>query len=191
MIMTREMTFGKVQELLTALLKSVEEYGREQARVDVVERHVLEQLLSMGLEMLTEYIASAGDGDEGESIEHQGRKLVRLAKPKQRLYVSIFGRIQCSRYVYGSREQQKVQWVPVDSRLGMPAAEQSYVLEDFLQKLVVQLPYGESIQQLEDLLGVKTSQRATQVMTSRLSDYTASFRQSQPAPQPRKKERSW
>ena len=57
--------------------------------MDVVERDVLEQLLRIGLETLTQYMASAGDGDEGKSIEHRGRKLVRLDAPKQRVYGSI------------------------------------------------------------------------------------------------------
>ncbi|HEY7617108.1 MAG TPA: ISKra4 family transposase [Terriglobales bacterium] len=182
MMMNCEMDFGKVQALVTQLLESVEQCGREGRRVDEVERAVLERLLQIGLETLTAYVAAAGDGDEGESLEHQGQTLVRLPQPKRRTYLSVFGRIDCQRYVYGTREKQKIQWVPWDARLGMPAGEQSYVLEDLLQKLVVQLPYGESVQRLEDFLGVKTTQRATQVMTDRLAGYGDSFREAQGAP---------
>jgi hypothetical protein len=187
MIMTREMNLGKVHERVLALLKSVEQDARNGERADVVERRLLEESLEICLEILTEYVASAGDGDEGETIQREGRTLVRLEKPKSRVYLSIFGRIDCERYVYGVREKQKVEWSPVDAKLGLPAAEQSYVLEDLLQKLVVQLPYGESLKRLEDFLGVKTSQRATQVMTNRLSGYTQSFRESQ-SPPPAKEE---
>ena len=182
MIMTREMDFGKVHELVARLLNSVEQSNRAGQRVDVVERDLLQQLLRIGLELLTEYISSAGDGDEGEVISREGREIARLETPKKRGYCSIFGRIDLERYVYGSREKQKVQFVPLDAKLGMPAAEQSYVLEDLLQKLVVQLPYGEAVGRLDDFLGIKTGQRTTQAMASRLSSYSESFRQSQRPP---------
>lgn len=182
MIMTRELDFGKVHELIARLLKSVEESGRNTKRVDLVERELLEKLLEVGLEILTEYITSAGDGNEGATLQRKDRKLVRLKAQKRRTYSSIFGKITFRRYVYGSRDKQKVEWVPLDAKLGMPAAEQSYVLEDLLQKLVVQLPYGEAVRRLEDFLGVKIGQRTAQVMASRLSEYSGAFRQSQPPP---------
>lgn len=183
MIMTRELDFSKTQELVARLCKSMEQASRAGKRVDVVERELLEKLLELGLEILTEYIASAGDGDEGEVLERQGRNLIRLKAPKQRVYSSIFGKIEFSRCVYGTRERQKVQWIPLDAKLGMPAAEQSYVLEDLLQKLVVQLPYGEAVKHLGDFLGVRIGQRTAEAMAGRLSEYSHSFRESQPSPQ--------
>jgi len=181
-MMTRELEFGKVHKKVACLLKSVAKLARQESRVDIVERHLLEELLKIGLETLTEYIAAAGDGDEGESVEQDGRELRRLAEPKRRTYHSIFGKISCERYVYAAREKQKAEWIPLDAKLGMPAADQSYVLEDLLQKLVVQLPFGEAVARLEDFLGIKISQRATQVMAGRLSEHTEGFRRSQSAP---------
>lgn len=182
MIMACELKFDKAHDKLVELLQSVADAARQGQRVDVVERELLEKLMELGLIVLTEYVVAAGDGDEGESIEREGRTLHRLEQPKTRTHHSIFGKISCERYVYGSREKQKVEWIPLDSKLGMPAADQSYVLEDLLQKLVVQLPYGEAVGRLEDFLGVRLSQRSTQVMTGRLAHQTASFRESQSAP---------
>lgn len=181
-IFTREMNFDKAKRLFSALMKSIEKANGKGERVDGVERDALEQLLKIGRELLVEYINAAGDGDQGELIDHEGQKLTRLNDPKKRTYVSVFGRIQFERYVYGSREKQKIEWVPVDAQLGMPANDQSYVVEDLLQKLVAQLPYGEAVKWLEDFLGLKISQRATQVMTHRLSGYSESFSESQPTP---------
>jgi hypothetical protein len=162
MIMTRELDFGKVHELMARLLKSVEDLGRSGKRVDLVERELLQKLLEVGLEILSEYVASAGDGDEGGTFERKDRKLVRLKQQKQRTYSSIFGKIRFSRYVYGSRDKQRVEWVPLDAKLGMPAAEQSYVLEDLLQKLVSQLPYTDAVGRLEEFLGVTIGQRTAE-----------------------------
>jgi hypothetical protein len=55
-------------------------------------------------------------------------------------------------------------------------------LEDFLEKLVAQLPYAEAVQRLEDFFGIKIGQRTAQAVTSRLSNYGKSFRESQPPP---------
>ena len=183
MIMTRELNFDNVHEQISQLLDSIEEASRTDQRVDVVERNVFQGVLRLGLAMLTEYIASAGDGDEGERISHDGRELVRLKEPKERRYCSIFGRIDLERYVYGSREKQKVEWIPLDAKLGMPEAEQSYVLENLLQKLVVQLPYGEAVRRLDDFLGIQLGQSTAQTMARRLSPFSESFRQSQGVPQ--------
>jgi hypothetical protein len=185
MIMTHEMEFGKVYELLGQLLKKVVHCSRSDQRVDVVEREILERLLTLGLEIITEYIASAGDGDEGEVLECEGQTLVRFEAKKERVYHSVFGKIAVVRFVYGIREKQKAEWVPLDAKLGLPAADQSYVLEELLEKLVVQLPYKEAVQNLGDFLGVEIGQRTAQGMTSRLSGYSEGFRQSQPPPQAR------
>lgn len=182
MIMTRELDFAKAHALFAELLKMVEEAGCADMRVDIVERRLLERFSQIGLEILTEYIASAGDGDEGEVVQREGRAIVRFEEPKQRVYSSIFGKIEFQRLVYGSREKQKTEWIPVDAKLGMPSGEQSYVLEDFLEKLVAQLPYAEAVQRLEDFFGIKIGQRTAQAVTSRLSNYGTSFRESQPPP---------
>ncbi len=107
MIMTREMKFGKVQKLVTALLKSVERSRRKGERVDVVERHLLEETLRICLELLTEYVTSAGDGDEGEIVEHDGQTLVRLADPKQRPVTSRFSAESIANVMCTLRERNR------------------------------------------------------------------------------------
>ena len=54
MIMTRELEFGKVHKRVDGLLKSVAELARQGARVDVLERHLLESLFAIGPKCLIE-----------------------------------------------------------------------------------------------------------------------------------------
>lgn len=182
MIMAQEINLSKAHGLLDDLQKFAAQAAGEGMRVDELERELLSRLLELGLAVVSEYIGAAGDGDCGESIEHEGREMNRLPEPKERIYHSIFGKINFARYVYGTREKQKIEYIPFDAELGMPAGDQSYFLEELLQKLVVQLPYGESVRRLEDFLGIQISQRATQVMTHRVAAHCDSFRSAQPAP---------
>ena len=60
-----------------------------------------------------------------------------MPEPHVRRYVSIFGELAIRRYVYGTREGQQIEAVPLDARLGLPEGDFSYVLEDWQQRLCV------------------------------------------------------
>ena len=49
-----------------------------------------------------------------------GEVCQRLPKKRSRRYVSIFGEFRLSRVVYGSRDKQKIELVPLDNRLQLP-----------------------------------------------------------------------
>ena len=72
---------------------------------------------------LTALIAAQGDGNQGPQVEHRGNTLERLPKPHRRRYVSIYGPLEIRRFVYGTREGQEIEHVPLDARLGLPAGE--------------------------------------------------------------------
>ncbi len=40
------------------------------------------------------------------------------------------GSFELSRRVYGTREGQKIEWVPLDQRLQLPESKFSYLLQD-------------------------------------------------------------
>jgi len=101
--------------------------------------------------------------------------------------LSIFGELRIERFVYAVREGQKVEYAPLDQRLGLPASEFSYVLEDWQQRLCVQESYGEAVTSLATLLGVAPSERAAEQMTQRLAMDAEAF-QVQQAPPPGKEE---
>jgi len=88
-----------------------------------VEREVWKRVLAMGRQATGHFFQMQGDGNVGETIEMpDGRELRRLAKPHRRTYHSIFGPFALSRYVYGSREGQRIDLVPFDARLELPEA---------------------------------------------------------------------
>lgn len=144
-------------------------------RADEVERSLFQSLLRVGQHLLQGFLDAAGDGDHGETVEHQGHTLRRSEKKKTKPYRSIFGVLSVARYVYAPGPKKRATWLPVDAKLGLPAEEQSYVLEDWLQRLCVKESFQEGVQSLRDLLGVTTSVRAAEVMNRAMAEHAERF----------------
>lgn len=151
-------------------------------RVDQVERELFASLLALGLELLKVFLMAFGKGDVGETVEHQGRTLRRLAEPHSRRYLSVFGAVLLCRFVYGTREGQKIEHVPMDAQLGLPTGEISYVLNDWLQRMCLKDAFGEAVESLRALLNLKMSVNTAEEQNRAMADYTPSFRVAQDVP---------
>src|SRR5262249_25459322 len=77
-----------------------------------------------------------------------------------RRYVSVFGELTLARVVYGTREGQRIERVPLDERLGLPEGDFSYVLEDWGQRLCLKGSFAEAGHSLAMLLGLRLGARA-------------------------------
>jgi hypothetical protein len=188
-MITKQQALHKAEEHFSELVEMVEEAIKNGWRVDELERSSFAKLLDIGYQALTAFVAAQGDGDQGQQVEHRGNTLERLPKPHRRRYVSIYGPLEIRRFVYGSREGQEIEHVPLDARLGLPAGEISYVLEDWLERMCVKDAFRESVDSLVDLLGVrvKVSVETAEKHSQEMSRYAGSYRASQPAP-PRREE---
>ena len=178
-------SLGKAEAVFSEMIGFIEnaiESG--EFRADEVERHLFDKGLTIGRHLLEAFVAAAGDGNHGETVEREGKTLHRSEEKKPKTYRSIFGVLSIERYVYTPGPKQKVAWAPVDARLGLPAGEQSYVLEDWLLRVCVKESFRESVDSLRDLLGVKTSVRAAEVMARNVAEHSESFHDTQAAPDP-------
>jgi len=175
MIMTQERAFLKSREQLQAIEAYVEEASSQGERIDKVERELFSQLLLIGQTLLTGFVAAQGDGDAGPTLEQEDRTLRRSEARHTRRYLSIFGELTISRWVYAEREGQKVEAAPLDARLSLPADEFSYVLEDWQQRLCVKESFHEAVTSLRALLGVAPSERAAEQMNQRLTRHAERF----------------
>ena len=183
MIMTQEQAFGKAQQQLLDLIAFVRQATQEQQRLDQVERGLFTHLLQLGLSLLTAFVAAAGDGDVGDTTTTpEGTPCRRLPQPHERTYRSLFGVLSIGRFVYGSREGQRIEHVPLDARLGLPAGEFSYVLEDWAQRLSLKGAFAEAVHSLHDLLGLKPSVRGLEHMSRTVAEFTAGFSDQRPTP---------
>lgn len=181
MIMAEEQAFLKARQLMTQLEQLVETSAAKSRRIDVVERELFGGLLQLGRELLSAFVSAAGDGDMGDIVQHGEQSLRRSEQPTSRRYVSIFGALEIERFVYVARAKQR-EHVPLDARLGLPAGDFSYVLEDWLQRLCVRDAFAEACNSLADLLGVRVSVRAAEQMSQTMSRQVESFVAQQPPP---------
>lgn len=157
----KSIEFAAVQGKLLEILTMVEDSLQQEERIDLVERTLFSSLLDLGLKILEVFIQNSGDGDIGETIETtEGMILQRSQEKQTRRYQSIFGDLEVKRFVYFQREKQKALVKPLDEKLALPNDDQSYVLQDWLQRFVIKETYGEAVSSLKTLLNVTTSVRS-------------------------------
>jgi hypothetical protein len=147
-----------------------------------VESVIWSHLLAIGRSALGLYLSLEGDGDAGETIVLKAGKMVsRLAAKQSRDYQSVFGRYRLERYVYGTRVGQKIEHVPLDSRLQLPESQFSYLLQDWDQSLAVESPYAQVNKTLSRILGFSQSVDSLERMNRQMSQSVAAFEQQRPA----------
>ena len=185
MIVAQEQAFLKAQRQLQALEALVEQAVADGQRIDLVERELFSQLLMLGHTLLAAFVGAQGDGDLGPQLPTSDGHTVRRLKTKhERRYLSIFGELGIRRWVYASREKQQIERAPVDERLGLPAGEFSYVLEDWLQRLCFKESFHEATSDLRHLLGLAPSDRAAEQMNQRMAEHVERFEMQHAAPPP-------
>lgn len=184
MMMTQEQAFLKSREQLQAIEAYVKAASAQGERIDKVERELFSQLLLLGRSMLEGFVVAQGDGDAGPTLEQEGRTLRRSQEPHSRRYLSIFGELAISRWVYAEREGQRIEAAPLDAKLSLPADEFSYVLEDWQQRLCVKESFHEGVTSLRTLLGVAPSERAAEQMNQRIAQSAARFHLHRGTPPP-------
>ena len=184
MIMAKETELLKVQAQFEEMVEFFRQAGADALRVDELERGLWQRLLAIGLAMLEAFVAQAGEGDVGKTVEHEGQTLRRLDARRMRRYLSIFGALTISRRVYAVREKQR-EHAPLDAWLGLPEDEFSYVLKDWLQQACVRDAFGEAVEWLAAMLGLSLNVGSAEQINQRLAEPAEQFRLEQPVPRPR------
>src|SRR5262249_59445614 len=128
-----------------ALATSLTPAARDGRRTDPVQRALSRQPPGLAHTPLPAFAAQQGDGALGPEAETAaGRSARRLPERHGRRYVSVFGELTIARVVYGTREGQRIERVPLDERLGLPEGDFSYVLEDWGQRLCLKGSFAEA-----------------------------------------------
>ncbi len=142
-----------LSEEMSRLSEYIKECATEGRAVHEVEQGIWDKLLEIGKYALAHFFKLQGDGDMGEILELPDGKIVnRLKKKQSRTYRSIFANYELQRVVYGSREGQKVEFVPLDNRLHLPEGRFSYLLQDWDQQLSIENPFNQANRVLNRLL---------------------------------------
>jgi len=179
---------GKPEELLqqlTAARDFVQAAARAGTPAHEVERELWQRVLRLGRQLLGEFFAALGTGDQGEVVTlPDGQVCQRLAELHRRRYVSIFGAFALQRTAYGSREKQEIAFVPLDNRLQLPASPFSYVLQDWDQALCVEQAFGQVETTVSRMLGLKQSVDSLEQMNRAMAQDATPYRLNRPLPPP-------
>jgi hypothetical protein len=175
-MIAQELTFLKAGGVFQRIARSLGEAFCNGLRLDEVERQLKEDLREAGLAFLEGFVEASGDGDQGAAVSGEGAVLTRSETPQTRRYLSIFGELSISRYVYSSGQKKLIEYSPLDAQLGLPAGEISYVLEDFQQRLCVQTPYGKSTEDLKAILGTGVVVGTAEHMTQEMGEFAKAYR---------------
>lgn len=172
-------------EKFQAMTEEVQRAAKEMRPVDEVERRLWSQMLEIGRQTFKEFFVECGDGNEGAEVKLPDGHLVKLLpKPHTRVYLSIFGAFELERAVYGTREGQRIEYVPLDSRLNLPESKFSYVLQDWDQSQIVETPYTKVNETLVKILDLSQSVDSMERMNRKLSEDVEEFWKDLPSPPP-------
>jgi hypothetical protein len=141
-----------------------------------VECGLWQRMLKLGRDIFQAWLDRFGDGDAGDRIVlADGREVGRLADVHRREIQNVFGAFELMRAVYGTREGQKIEAVPLDERLQLPPGKSSYLLQDWDQALVVDMPFETVSATLARILGftqsVHTLERNQREMATAAEDF--------------------
>ena len=167
---------GQMQEQLEDLWREMEAFARTGTAVHEVERHLFRKVLALGFALLGYFFKLLGPGDQGAQVElEDGRVLRRLEGMRARRYVSVFGEWVLWRTVYGEREKQAQEYIPLDARLQLPESAYSYLWQEWSQALAVQFSFEQVLEVLGHLLGwtsgVSALERSNRAMAELAADY--------------------
>jgi hypothetical protein len=171
--------FDEFAEVLAFMRKGFDEGGTAHD----VESGLWQRMLRLGHDVFQAWLDLFGDGDAGERIVlEDGRDARRLADLHRREIRNVFGSFELMRAVYGTREGQKIEAVPLDARLQLPQGKNSYLLQDWEQELAVDMPFASASSTLARLLGftqsVHTLERDQREMAAAAEEFWAA----QPTP---------
>jgi hypothetical protein len=187
MSMTEEQAVLKgetLQQQFAQLQECVRRSAQEGRPMHEVEEELWSRLLQMGHAALGEFLRLQGNGDLGETVTLPGGEVCqRLKELHPRRYVSIFGEFRLARVVYGSREGQKIELVPLDHRLQLPASIFSYVLQNWDQSLCVEEAFGQASATMWRMLKLKQSVNNLEHMNQEMAQEATTFMLNRPQPE--------
>ena len=174
----------KLQQQFVEMQEFVRLAATEGRPIHEVERGLWRRVRQIGHECLAQFLRLQGDGDMGDTVTlPTGEELHRLENLHERRYLSIFGDFELQRVVYGSREKQKIDFVPLDNRLQLPEGVFSYVLQDWDQSLCVEEAFRQASATMWRILELKQSVDSLEHMNQGMAKEATTFMLNRPQPE--------
>ncbi len=181
--MTAESKSNELAQELKDLTEFVSASAADGSAVYDVERKLWSHVLAIGNQAMGMFFELCGDGDEGRTVTlPDGRVLNRLPGLHSEPYQSVFGLFTKPRFVYGTREGQKIEHVPLDARLQFPESIFSYLLQNWDQSLAVENAFAKVNDTIGKILGFPQSVDSLERTNKKMSQDADPFWSALPGP---------
>ena len=152
MILTKDSvpgnTFHEIRDQLEQLLQFVDKAAQDAIPLYDVERRVFDGVLKLGHQCVEVFIGLQGNGDLGEEATHDNRTLYRSSAPHSRHLRTVFGEHEFEQFVYSRGANRKIEFKPLDARMGLSGHIHSYLMEEFSQMFCVESAFALSAENL-------------------------------------------
>jgi hypothetical protein len=180
---TQQLRKNEIQQQLDDMLGFLQQAFANHTAIHDVEQGLWMKLLNLGHMLLEQFLDLHGSGDLGATVTlPNGEEKRRLEKLHGRRYVSIFGVFHLERTVYGSREGQKHEFVPLDNRLQLPASGFSYLLQDWDQNLCVEQAFLQAQSVVARMLNLKQTVDSLEHMNREMAREASTYLLNRPLP---------
>jgi hypothetical protein len=168
---------------LREMVDYVEDAYKQRRSAHEVEEGIFRRVLEIGRLALGLFFSLCGDADQGERLTlANGKEVRRLKDLRKREYFSVFGLFELYRAVYGTREKQKIEWVPLDAQLSLPESKFSYLLQDWDQDMAVDGPFDQVNDVIGKILGFRQSVNSLERTNRKMSESVEGFWAQETAP---------
>jgi hypothetical protein len=161
----------------------VRDAARDGATFHDFEHGLWQRLLRLGNRAVGHFLDAQGTGDLGATLTPpDGPELRRLEQTHDRELTSVFGTFTLHRTCYGSREGQRIDFVPLDNRLALPAGKFSYLLQDWDLLLATEHPFAQVAEVLGRILGLGQHVESLERLSRQAAVQVEPFRRCLPVP---------
>jgi len=142
-----------------------------------VEKDLFRYVLRLGHAFLCEAIARHGTGKVAGPI-NVGEDKLPYHMDKETTYQSVFGEVKINRAYYWSKGEEGI--CPLDAELNLPERRYSYLLDQWVQGLIVEMPYDKSVAKFAELLDIPVTKLGQQNVAREVGSYFTEFYRQKP-----------
>jgi hypothetical protein len=142
---------------------------------------------------LKAHIEARGIGDVGPAVEVRDTEDPKIARihthlrEHERHVTTIFGGIPVNRRAYLRKASESIH--PLDEELELPERSLSYTVQRRLSKAVLQGPFDEALERIEETTGATISKRTAEDVAREVSADFDAFYETRRAPKPSRRAR--
>ncbi len=178
----------QITAMAQAMIDQVAEMGRQNRNgdelitADSAEREIFEQTLRFGHALFDLFLAENGDGNVGMETDSGLIAHLRNKQVTSKTYQSIFGLHTYQHWKYYPGDEPGPYFSPFEARLNIQERRSSYLVQDMLSNLAVNVPMAEAASIFHSFFNQSVSKRSVDDIIVDQSAHLTAYEQ-QPKPE--------